>query len=233
MLEEEINGKANRQEHNGASLAAQLVKNLPAMQETWLPSLGWEDSLEKGMAIHSSILAWIIPWTEELGTMWHVWRLWLAVSEQRKYGREMRDLNSFLVTVTYSWLSVPELKSQWREFWLSLSEVCTFQPVNSSWKVRLISELGSSNGNHMDGVRGEHSSHKGKKRKVLFPKWKNNGCYLKWVIHESTQVLWFREIWQFWLPLSWGRLNKSSYVQLWKRNNAAKTEKSYLRLHRW
>ena len=61
MLEEEINGKANRQEHNGASLAAQLVKNLPAMQETWLPSLGWEDSLEKGMAIHSSILAWRIP----------------------------------------------------------------------------------------------------------------------------------------------------------------------------
>ena len=85
--------------------------------------------------------------------MWHVWRLWLAISEQRKYGREMRDLNSFWVRVTHSWLSVPELKSQWREFWLSLSEVCTFQPINSSWRVRLISELGSSNGNHMDGVR--------------------------------------------------------------------------------
>ena len=41
----------------------QLVKNLPAMQETWLPSLGWEDPLEKGEAIHSSILAWRIPWT--------------------------------------------------------------------------------------------------------------------------------------------------------------------------
>jgi len=40
LLEEEINGKANRQEHNGASPVAQLVKNLPAMQETWLPSLG-------------------------------------------------------------------------------------------------------------------------------------------------------------------------------------------------
>ena len=46
---------------------AQLVKNLLAMQETWVPSLGWEDSLEKGMAIHSSILAWRIPWTEEPG----------------------------------------------------------------------------------------------------------------------------------------------------------------------
>ena len=46
-----------------ASLVAQLVKNLPAMQETWVQSLGWEDTLEKGMATHSSILAWRIPWT--------------------------------------------------------------------------------------------------------------------------------------------------------------------------
>ena len=48
-----------------ASLMAQMVKNLPAMQETWVQSLGWEDPLEKGMATHSSILAWRIPWTEE------------------------------------------------------------------------------------------------------------------------------------------------------------------------
>ena len=45
------------------SLVAQLVKNPPAMWETWVRSLGWEDSLEKGKAIHSSILAWRIPWT--------------------------------------------------------------------------------------------------------------------------------------------------------------------------
>ena len=43
------------------SLVAQLVKNLPAMQETWVLSLGWEDALEKGKATHSSILAWRIP----------------------------------------------------------------------------------------------------------------------------------------------------------------------------
>ena len=42
---------------------AQLVKNLPAMLETWVQSLGWEESLEKGKATHSSILAWRIPWT--------------------------------------------------------------------------------------------------------------------------------------------------------------------------
>ena len=46
---------------------AQMVKNLPAMQETRVQSLGREDPLEKGMAIHSSIFAWIIPWTEEPG----------------------------------------------------------------------------------------------------------------------------------------------------------------------
>ena len=44
-----------------------MVKNLPAMQETWVRSLGWVDPLEKGMAIHSSIIAWEIPWTEEPG----------------------------------------------------------------------------------------------------------------------------------------------------------------------
>ena len=44
-----------------------MVKNLPAMQETWVQPLGWEDPLEKGMATPSSILAWRIPWTEEPG----------------------------------------------------------------------------------------------------------------------------------------------------------------------
>ena len=48
-------------------MMAQMVKNLPAMQETWVQSQGREDPLEKGMATHSTILAWIIPWTEELG----------------------------------------------------------------------------------------------------------------------------------------------------------------------
>ena len=50
-----------------ASLVAQLVKNLLVMQEMWVQALGWEDPLEMGMAIHSSILTWRIPWTEEPG----------------------------------------------------------------------------------------------------------------------------------------------------------------------
>jgi len=46
---------------------AQMIKNLPAVRKTWFQSLGWEDPLEKEMATHFSILAWRIPWTEELG----------------------------------------------------------------------------------------------------------------------------------------------------------------------
>ena len=52
-----------------ASLVAQMVKRLPAVRETWVQSLGWEDSLEKEMATHSSTLAWKIPWTEEPGRL--------------------------------------------------------------------------------------------------------------------------------------------------------------------
>ena len=52
---------------NRGSLVVQIVKNLPAMQKTRVCSLGQEDSLEEGMATHSSILAWRIPWREEAG----------------------------------------------------------------------------------------------------------------------------------------------------------------------
>ena len=55
------------QEWDGASPVAQLVKNLPAMLETWVQSLGWEDPLEKEIATHCNTLAWRIPGTAELG----------------------------------------------------------------------------------------------------------------------------------------------------------------------
>ena len=60
-------GHQKRFHHSQASLVAQMVKNLPAVQETWVRSLDWEDPLEKEMVTHSSIPAWKIPWTEELG----------------------------------------------------------------------------------------------------------------------------------------------------------------------
>ena len=53
----------NRGVEQATSTVTQLVKNLPVMQETWVQSLGWEDTLEKGKTTHSSILAWRIPWT--------------------------------------------------------------------------------------------------------------------------------------------------------------------------
>ena len=57
------------QVHVHSSLVAQRIKRLPAMQETRVQSLGWEDPLEKEMATHSSILAWRIPWTKEPGRL--------------------------------------------------------------------------------------------------------------------------------------------------------------------
>ena len=50
-----------------------MVNNMPAIQETQLRSLGWEDPLEEGMATHSSILVWRIPWTEEPGGLQSIW----------------------------------------------------------------------------------------------------------------------------------------------------------------
>ena len=55
--------------YTGFPLMAQTVKNLTAMQDTWVQCLGREDPLEKGLANHSSILAWRIPWTEEPGRL--------------------------------------------------------------------------------------------------------------------------------------------------------------------
>ena len=60
-------------QYSWASLVAQMVENLPAMRETWVQSKGWEDPLEEGMATHSSILAWRIPWTEEPGELQCLW----------------------------------------------------------------------------------------------------------------------------------------------------------------
>ena len=56
-------------QYSWASLVAQMVKNLLAMWETWVRSLGWENPLQKGTATHSSILAWRIPWAEETGRL--------------------------------------------------------------------------------------------------------------------------------------------------------------------
>ena len=69
IIQSEVSQKQKNNYRIWASLVAQLVKNLPAMRETWVSSLGWEDPLEKGKATYSSILAWRIPWTvQSLGS---------------------------------------------------------------------------------------------------------------------------------------------------------------------
>ena len=64
-----VSGNRETQAEGGASLVAQRVKNLPAVQETWVRFLGWKDPLEKEITTHSSILAWKIPWTEDPGRL--------------------------------------------------------------------------------------------------------------------------------------------------------------------
>ena len=84
---------------------AHMVKNLPAMQETCIQSLGWEDPLEKGMATHSSILAWRIPWTE---VAWQV-----TVHGVAKSWTRLRDWHflSLSLSLTCRKLSVLKIRS--------------------------------------------------------------------------------------------------------------------------
>ena len=74
-----------------------MVKNLPAMQETWVRFLGGEDPLEKGMATHSSILAWRIPWTEEPGGL---------QSRGAQTVRHNRATNTYIHTYTHTQASL-------------------------------------------------------------------------------------------------------------------------------
>ena len=95
---------------HGVSLVAQMVKNLPAMQETWVQSLGQEDPLEKEMATHSSILVWKIPWTEEPGRLQSTWgckesdtteRLTLSISQRGGWRRADLSLGHFSCSFSF------------------------------------------------------------------------------------------------------------------------------------
>ena len=70
-------------QYSWTSLVVQLGKNLPAMRETWVWSLGWEDPLEKGKAPHTNILAWRIPWTVESMESWRAGHNW-AIFQKKK-----------------------------------------------------------------------------------------------------------------------------------------------------
>ena len=79
-----------------ASLVAQMVKNPPALWETQVRSLDWEDPLEKGMATHSSILAWRIPWTEELGRLHSLLCIYLVTSLAHLLSAYVRCINGIV-----------------------------------------------------------------------------------------------------------------------------------------
>ena len=102
-------------QYSWASLVAQLVENLPAMRETWVRSLGWEDPLEKGKASHSSILAWRIPW-DLFGLPW--WLRWKSVCPQ--CGRPRFNLQVGKIPWRRKWQPTPVLLPRKFHGWRSL-----------------------------------------------------------------------------------------------------------------
>ena len=92
-------------QYSWASLVAQLVKDLPAMWKTWVWSLGWEDPLEKGKAVHSSIITWRIPWTSHGSPDTTEW---LTLHFQYSCLKNSMDRGAWLATVhevAKTWLS--------------------------------------------------------------------------------------------------------------------------------
>ena len=90
-------------QHSWASLVAQLVKNPPAIQETWVGSLGWEDPLEKGKAIHSSNLAWRIPRTVQFMGLQRVRLDWATFAFTLLWGLLTFGLSASLCSIHPCW----------------------------------------------------------------------------------------------------------------------------------
>ena len=103
----------------GASLVAQMVKNLPAVQEAQVQTLGWEDVLEKGMATHSSIVAWRIPWTEE-------------ADSNSPWGRKESDTTERLTCLGI--VAPRYMGSSWIRGWTHIS--CTGRWILYQWATR-------------------------------------------------------------------------------------------------
>ena len=110
--------------HMPAFLISQIVKNLPAMQEIWVQSLGQEDLLQKGMATHSNILAWKIPWMEEphgLQSMWlqrvrHDWMTNTFTFKRKR--RDQSSLSPHIHQGETTWMCIKKVhKPRWEPLW--------------------------------------------------------------------------------------------------------------------
>ena len=100
-------------QYSWASLVSKMVKNLPAIQNTWVQSLDWEDPLEKGMATHSSILAWRILWTEEPG------KLQSMGSQRLGHNWATKHSTAYSVYLTEDWIVL--------EKWWIRNAPCTWE----------------------------------------------------------------------------------------------------------
>ena len=110
-----------------ASLMAQTIKRLPAMQETRVQFLGWEDPLEKEMAIHSNTLAWKIPWTEEPDRLQSMW-------SQRVRHNWMTSLSLYqfdLIQVRWNQHKISQSLFPIHKFWITLSFLFIYLPLQS------------------------------------------------------------------------------------------------------
>ena len=121
-------------------LVVQIIKNSPAMQEIWIWSLGWEDPLEKGMATHSSILAWRIPWTEEPGglqsmgckelktTEWLTLLLSLVLESQHHYIISLQHKDPWFSNLSIHWVLVLFEKNSMIELLTQSLQIIFLQP---------------------------------------------------------------------------------------------------------
>ena len=131
-------------QYSWASLMAQLVKNLPAMRETWVRSLGWEDPLEKEKVTHFSILTWRIPWTEKsmgsqrVGHDWvtftfprPVWKLKIHDKESMALGQNLEMSSRRSAAILYLLITVlSSLHSPANTLDLILIDITTLQLLN-------------------------------------------------------------------------------------------------------
>ena len=124
------------------SMVAPMVKNLPAMQKTWVWFLGWENPLEKGMATHSSILAWRIPWTEESGRLQSMgWQRVRHDSAINTFHIPQPLLHVLLIFQTssfqYFWLNIYRIHLQNMYLSIYYIDTCMIQHLkNRNWKMR-------------------------------------------------------------------------------------------------